>query len=171
MKKSSICCLVAAMAAPLALGFVSSSALSQRQRTALFASAEVSKMATEQTRNLRAILGPLAAPPELEALEEGVKKDLSNAELGERMFLLLIKMTLDYKTDPASQTVQIIDHPGETLEKTDDLQGKMQYLYTYGVRMMTTGLIDVDTLKEIVETKCAKRVGLTGQELDDWVDV
>ena len=37
--------------------------------------------------------------------------------------------------------------------------------------MIPSGFIEVDRCKEIVEERLAKRVGMTGEELDDWLDV
>ena len=34
--------------------------------------------------------------------------------------------------------------------------------------MIPSGFIEVDRCKEIVEERLAKRVGMTGEQLDDW---
>lgn len=127
-------------------------------------------MARDQATNLRTILGTVPPPPELLALETSVEKGAASVELGQKMFELLCTMTLDFVTDPVSKTVKPAENP-EVLEKTPELQSKMTYLYTYGMRMLTGGLMEIDTLKDLVVEKLATRVGMTGEELDAWLDV
>lgn len=128
-------------------------------------------MAREQAQMLRGMLGSTPGPIELDRLEAGIEKGASAEELGEHMFELLITVTLDFKADPETKSIEAVDSPGATLEASSDLQAKMQYLYTYGVRMMTTGLLDVDKLKDIILTKIAARVSMTGEQLDEWLEV
>lgn len=127
-------------------------------------------MAKDQAKNLRTILGSMPAPPELVALEASVEKGAAAVELGQKMFELLCTMTLDFVTDPESKTVKPAENP-DVLDKTPELQSKMTYLYTYGMRMLTSGLLEIDTLKELIVAKLASRVGMTGEELDAWLDV
>ena len=47
----------------------------------------------------------------------------------------------------------------------------MTNLYVYGIRMIPSGFITVERCKEIVETRLAKRVGMSGEELDQWLDI
>lgn len=51
------------------------------------------------------------------------------------------------------------------------LKDVMTNLYVYGIRMIPSGFITVDKCKDIVENRLAKRVGMSGEELDDWLDI
>lgn len=158
-------------AAVVARAFMPGRVAPQRRLQAAIPSMDegIVSMARDQASKLREMLGSTKAPAELEHLEAGI--EASAADLGERMFELLITMTLDHVADPETRTIAPVESPGESLAQTPELQAKMQYLYSYGVRMLTSGLIDVDRLKGIVEAKMARRVGMSGEELDGWLDV
>mmetsp|Transcript_14469 Transcript_14469/g.45588 ORF Transcript_14469/g.45588 Transcript_14469/m.45588 type:complete len:170 (+) Transcript_14469:86-595(+) len=130
----------------------------------------VVQMAQEQTKKLRQMLGALAGPPELERLEAGISSGASTEELGVAMFDLLVTMTLDFRNQD-SGAIEPVEEPGGSLPQSDEVRQKLQYLYTYGIRMMTTGLLSVDSLKDLVLKRLAARVGMDGKELDDWLDV
>mmetsp|Transcript_20261 Transcript_20261/g.26228 ORF Transcript_20261/g.26228 Transcript_20261/m.26228 type:complete len:172 (-) Transcript_20261:54-569(-) len=141
------------------------------RRTCLFSSATnpVVELAQNQVDKLRETLGSTPPPPELIKLEADIKRDASKQELGLSMFNLLITMTLDYDNvdgyiEPA------LDLP-EILPQSEDMRQKMTYLYTYGMRMNASDLLSLGDLKDTILNRMAKRVGLSGEDLDNWLDV
>ena len=56
--------------------------------------------------------------------------------------------------------------------KDDDaVREKMAYIYSYGITMFKRGLIRPEPLMKIVEERVARRVGLDGPVLDQWLNV
>lgn len=46
----------------------------------------------------------------------------------------------------------------------------MTFLYQYGFQLVTNSILTVDLLKEIIQTKLCRRMDMTGEQLDDWLD-
>ncbi len=147
-------------------------------------------------QRLRPRAGPLAASPqvveaaknqvaafkeshgghvcdELKALEAAISKDEATEEIGAKMYELLCTSLLDYDRDEADENKLVPSaSKGEVIPKdAPGLVEVMTNLYVYGIRMIPSGFIEVDRCKEIVEERLAKRVGMTGEQLDDWLDV
>ena len=112
-------------------------------------------------------------PPELQALDNAISSDAEQGEIGAKMYELLCTSFLDYDRDEADETKLVPSKTaGQVLAK--DLPGLsdvMTNLYTYGMRMIPSGFISIDSCKAIVEERLAKRVGMTGEEFDEWLDV
>ena len=56
---------------------------------------------------------------------------------------------------------------------TDDekVREKMAYIYQYGISMLKRGYISQDALMDAVLTKIASRVGMTGEQFDQWLAI
>ena len=50
-----------------------------------------------------------------------------------------------------------------------ELVGRMQYVYSYGIKMFQAGMITEEALKPIILDELCARVGMTGEELDQWL--
>ena len=112
-------------------------------------------------------------PAELGALEKAVAAKAEPQAVGAAMYELLCTSMLDYDRDSDDEEKLVVSATvGQTLPKdAPGLSEVMTNLYVYGLRMIPSGLISVDDCKRIVEDRIAKRVGLTGEELDQWLDV
>ena len=112
-------------------------------------------------------------PAELGALEKAVAAKAEPQAVGAAMYELLCTSMLDYDRDGDDEEKLVVSATvGQTLPKdAPGLSEVMTNLYVYGLRMIPSGLISVDDCKRIVEDRIAKRVGLTGEELDQWLDV
>ena len=112
-------------------------------------------------------------PAELGALEKAVAAKAEPQAVGAAMYELLCTSMLDYDRDGDDEEKLVVSATvGQTLPKdAPGLSEVMTNLYVYGLRMIPSGLISVDDCKRIVEDRIAKRVGLTGEELDEWLDV
>ena len=109
----------------------------------------------------------------MKALEAAISKDEATEEIGAKMYELLCTSLLDYDRDEADENKLVPSaSKGAVIPKdAPGLVEVMTNLYVYGIRMIPSGFIEVDRCKEIVEERLAKRVGMTGEELDDWLDV
>jgi hypothetical protein len=89
------------------------------------------------------------------------------------MYELLCTSLLDYDRDEGDED-KLVPSPNKGAAIPKDAPGLIEVmtnLYVYGIRMIPSGFIEVDRCKLIVEERLAKRVGMTGAELDDWLDV
>jgi hypothetical protein len=48
---------------------------------------------------------------------------------------------------------------------------KLAYIYSYGITMFKRGMLDGDSLKEIVLADIAGRVNMDGPEFDKWLEI
>ena len=113
------------------------------------------------------------SPDELKQLEAAIASDADTPEIGALMYELLCASLLDYDRDESDEN-KLVPSPtaGQPIPKdAPGLVDVMTNLYVYGIRMIPSGFIDVDRCKQIVEERLAKRVGMSGAELDEWLDV
>lgn len=138
----------------------------------LGATAEMLEAARNQAKDFKESHGG-HVPPELERLENAIGLDMDQGEVGTRMYELLCTSYLDYDRDDADETVLVPSATaGQTLDKDlPGLKDVLTNLYAYGMRMIPAGFISVDACKRVVEERLAKRVGISGEELDEWLDV
>ena len=136
------------------------------------ATAEMLDAAKNQVKDFKESHGG-HVPPELEKLENAISLNMDQGEVGARMYELLCTSYLDYDRDADDETKLVPSSTaGQTLDK--DLPGLREVLtslYAYGMRMIPAGFISRDTCVRVVEERLAKRVGITGEELDEWLDV
>ena len=139
---------------------------------ALYASPQVMEAAKNQVAAFKESHGGHVCD-ELKALEQAISKDAATEEIGAKMYELLCTSLLDYDRDEADENKLVPSaSKGEVIPKdAPGLVEVMTNLYVYGIRMIPSGFIEVDRCKEIVEERLAKRVGMTGEQLDDWLDV
>lgn len=138
----------------------------------LYADAEMIKSAQNQVQDFKSSHGG-HEPPELKALENAIALNMDTNDVGSRMYELLCTSYLDYDRDADDETKLVPSTTvGETLDKDlPGLKDVLTNLYAYGMRMIPSGFISVESCKRIVEERLAKRVGVTGEALDDWLDV
>ena len=139
---------------------------------ALYASPQVMEAAKNQVAAFKESHGGHVCD-ELKALEQAISQDAATEEIGAKMYELLCTSLLDYDRDEADENKLVPSaSKGEVIPKdAPGLVEVMTNLYVYGIRMIPSGFIEVDRCKEIVEERLAKRVGMTGEQLDDWLDV
>ena len=140
--------------------------------TTLYASPQVMEAAKNQVAAFKESHGGHVCD-ELKALEQAISQDAATEEIGAKMYELLCTSLLDYDRDEADENKLVPSaSKGEVIPKdAPGLVEVMTNLYVYGIRMIPSGFIEVDRCKEIVEERLAKRVGMTGEQLDDWLDV
>ena len=160
--------------AALAVSCTQAFAPQQPRRVArpLYASPQVVEVAKNQVAAFKESHGGHVCD-ELKALEAAISKDEATEEIGAKMYELLCTSLLDYDRDEADENKLVPSaSKGEVIPKdAPGLVEVMTNLYVYGIRMIPSGFIEVDRCKEIVEERLAKRVGMTGEQLDDWLDV
>ena len=106
---------------------------------------------------------PAAAEPLRTAIAGGDQLDI-----GEKLYLLLVEQTLEYDFIDGKFSKTKIDW-----SKTDDdkVKEKMTYIYTYGIKMLTNGVLSEDALREAVLNKVASKVNMDGPAFDKWLAI
>jgi hypothetical protein len=111
----------------------------------------------------------VAAPPELEALREARDRDAPVPEMATKIYELMIEQGMLYDQDPESGLLGLTDFDISANLEIPEVKQEFSYLYKYGMNMITTGLVDVETLKDVVSKRLIKRTGLTPEEFDTWL--
>jgi hypothetical protein len=109
------------------------------------------------------------APPELEALREARKANAPAKELTVKIYDLMIEraMRYDEDLDTGSLTPTEFDIPNNL--DIPEVKKEFDHLYSYGMMLMKRGMLDGETLKEIVIERLIKRTGLSPEEFDKWL--
>jgi uncharacterized protein YajQ (UPF0234 family) len=50
-----------------------------------------------------------------------------------------------------------------------EVKAEFKHLYSYGMQLISKGLLDIDDCKNIVEERLIKRTGLSPEEFDAWL--
>jgi len=110
------------------------------------------------------------APPEMQALEDAIDDSTSTPSLlSRRIYELTIEKGMCYDVHPdTGRMVQTkfdiqanLDHP--------NVKSEFFKLYSYGMQASMTGLLEVETVKDIVQERLVKRTGMSAQEFDKWL--
>merc|ERR1712196_406016 len=115
------------------------------------------------------MLGEGVDPPDsLLQLKEAIY-ERDNAKITENLYMLLIDQQLNYDMNAEDKLVPTkLD-----FSKKEDATvfQKINYVYSYGINMLKRGMIDREPLTRIVEEKIAKKVGMDGKALDEWLSM
>ena len=128
----------------------------------------VAELATKAIDQVLAQLGDgVEPPPSIGKLKALALEDGAPEVLSETMFLLLIERTLEYDT---SESGKLEPTKTDYSAKPDAMVAeKLGYAYTYGIAMFKQGLISADFLKSAVLERLAGRIGMTGEEFDEFL--
>ena len=127
---------------------------------------EQAASAMDQMLNL---LGDLEPPEALRELKFAMMDDADAAKIRALLYKCVIVQQLDYnlvEEDPPRLEKAAFDFKNR---EDDELIGRMQYVYSYGIKMFQAGMISEADLKPIVLEELCGRVGMTGEELDQWL--
>jgi len=50
-----------------------------------------------------------------------------------------------------------------------EVKQEFSYLYKYGMSLVAKGIVDVETIKEIVKGRLIERTGLSPEDFDEWL--
>lgn len=130
------------------------------------------KSAGEFVDNVRGNLGEgVDEPPELIALEKAYKEDKIDTEsLAIRIYELMIEAGMLYDRDPDTGTMTPTGFSDlKNMLDVPEVKAEFQYLYQYGMNLISTGVATVDSIKEVVKERLIERTGLTPEKFDEWL--
>eukprot|EP00545_Synedropsis_sp_CCMP1620_P009929 CAMPEP_0119013136 /NCGR_PEP_ID=MMETSP1176-20130426/7986_1 /TAXON_ID=265551 /ORGANISM="Synedropsis recta cf, Strain CCMP1620" /LENGTH=196 /DNA_ID=CAMNT_0006966191 /DNA_START=100 /DNA_END=690 /DNA_ORIENTATION=+ len=123
----------------------------------------------EYAESIRSNLGEgVDAPAELLALE-AIDKDANEETCAARIYELMIEQGMLYDQDPETGTLTLTDYDIPSNLDIPEVKKEFSYLYTYGMNLIKSGLINIDTMKEIVKDRLIARTGLSPEEFDEWL--
>lgn len=128
----------------------------------------MAETATAAIDQLLGLLSDEAEPPKTllplkTAVAEGDEGNIAAA-----LYCVMVEQCLDYDMVGGLLYPTKVDYSN----KDDDaVREKMAYIYSYGITMFKRGLIRPEPLMKIVEERVARRVGLDGPGLDQWLNV
>lgn len=116
-----------------------------------------------------ALVDKATAPPELEALREARKANAPPKEMTIKIYDLMIERAMRYDEDPdtGALTPTGFDIPNNL--DVPEVKKEFAHLYSYGMMLMNRGMLDGETLKEIVIERLIKRTELSPEEFDKWL--
>ena len=122
--------------------------------------------AMDQLLNL---LGDLEPPEALRELKMATMDDADAPTIRALLYKLVIVQQLDYNLLEGDEP-RLEEAKFDFKNKDDaELVGRMQYVYSYGIKMFQAGMITEEALKPIILDELCARVGMTGEELDQWL--
>ena len=164
-------CSVAALATTTALRMVDSdfaSAMPPKPEVSMKAQMDIN--AENFALNIRSSLGEgVEAPPELIALEEATKSGARVKILAIRIYELMIEQGMLYDQAPETGTLTPTDYDIPSNLDVPEVQKEFKYLYDYGMSLISSGLISIDDMKDIVKTRLIARTGLEPEKFDEWL--
>jgi hypothetical protein len=108
---------------------------------------------------------------EMKALQQAIDDPSSSASLlSQRIYELLIEkgMRYDLDTDTGALTKTQFSDLTELLDNRA-VKNEFFRLYSFGMQAAATGVLDVETVKSIVEDRLVSRTGLSPLEFDKWL--
>ena len=109
------------------------------------------------------------APPELEALREARKANADAKEMTVKIYELMIERAMRYDEDLDTGTLTPTGFDIPNNLDVPEVKKEFAHLYSYGMMLMNKGMLEGETLKEIVIERLIKRTGLTPEEFDKWL--
>ena len=109
------------------------------------------------------------APPELEALREARKANADAKEMTVKIYELMIERAMRYDEDLDTGTLTPTGFDIPNNLDVPEVKKEFAHLYSYGMTLMNKGMLEGETLKEIVIERLIKRTGLSPEEFDKWL--
>ena len=109
------------------------------------------------------------APPELEALREAREAKADPKDMTIKIYSLMIERAMLYDEDAETGTLTPTGFDIPNNLDVPEVKKEFAHLYSYGMMLMNRGMLDGETLKEIVIERLIKRTGLSPEEFDKWL--
>ena len=90
------------------------------------------------------------------------------ATITQRLYELMVEQTLDYDVADEKLVLTAVDYANRDDEAVRE---KLSYIYRYGITMYQKEMIAKEPLMTIVLERIASRVGMNGEEFDQWLQV
>ena len=128
------------------------------------------RSATEFVDSIRSSLGEgVEELPELVALEEASRNGADGDTLAIRIYELMIEQGMMYDKDPDTGILTPTEYDIPSNLDVPEVKKEFSYLYTYGMSLITSGMMSIDTVKDIVKDRLISRTGLSPEEFDAWL--
>jgi len=111
----------------------------------------------------------VSVPPVLESLREARDTGAETKVLTGLIYELMIEQGMLYDQDPESGMLSYTDFEIKANLDVKEVKEEFTYLYTYGMSLISKGIIDIDTVKIIVTERLIERTGLSPEEFDAWL--
>jgi hypothetical protein len=109
------------------------------------------------------------AVPELEALRQARDNNADEKELAQKVYELMIEAGMVYDQDPNTGSLTKTNFNIKNNLDIPEVKSEFAHLYNYGQSLCASGVLDIDTVKEIVMTRLIERTGLSPEEFDSWL--
>lgn len=121
--------------------------------------------------SIQGALGEDVEPvPAVAELQE-TRNDPNSSEenLAAAIYTLMIErgMTYDEEPDTGILTPTNFDIPSNL--EVAEVKEEFLFLYRYGMQLISSGYVSVDTVKGIVQERLISRTGLSPEEFDEWL--
>lgn len=111
----------------------------------------------------------VSAPPELEDLRKARDSNADGQELALKIYILLIEQGMLYDSDPDTGLLALTNFNIKEGLEIPEVKQEFAYLYKYGMGLISKGVVDIDTIKEVVKERLIDRTGLSPEEFDKWL--
>eukprot|EP00593_Proboscia_inermis_P000035 CAMPEP_0171293256 /NCGR_PEP_ID=MMETSP0816-20121228/1436_1 /TAXON_ID=420281 /ORGANISM="Proboscia inermis, Strain CCAP1064/1" /LENGTH=214 /DNA_ID=CAMNT_0011763889 /DNA_START=25 /DNA_END=669 /DNA_ORIENTATION=- len=108
-------------------------------------------------------------PPELDALIEARKTSNDKQSLSKGIYELMIEQGMLYDIDPTTGMLSPTLFDIKANLDVPEVKSEFDYLYKYGMSLISNELIEVDVVKNIVVKRLIERTGLSPEEFDKWL--
>jgi hypothetical protein len=107
--------------------------------------------------------------PELEALRKSRDNEADQFEMAIKIYELMIEQGMVYDQQPETGILTPTEFDIKGGLDIPEVKNEFAYLYKYGMNLCSSGVIDIDDMKEIVKSRLIARTGLTPEEFDSWL--
>ena len=108
-------------------------------------------------------------PPELEALKKARENGGTSNELSVLIYDVMIERGMLYDEAPETGTLTPTEFNIKENLEVPEVKEEFKYLYTYGMKLMNTGLLTREQVEKSVIERLINRTGLTPEEFDKWL--
>ncbi|GFH52882.1 hypothetical protein CTEN210_09358 [Chaetoceros tenuissimus] len=120
--------------------------------------------------DLEGRLGEGVSPPkELEELRQARDAKAPASEIAAKIYILLIEQGMTYDQDPDDGRLTPTSFNIKEGLDIPEVKQEFAYLYKYGMSLIAKGVVEVDTVKDIVKERLIERTGLSPEEFDKWL--
>lgn len=128
------------------------------------------RSAKEFVDSVRSSLGDgVEELPELVALEKAASGGSDAETLAIRIYELMIEQGMMYDKDPDTGRLTPTEYDIPANLEVPEVKKEFSYLYTYGMSLITSGMMSIDAVKDVVKDRLISRTGLSPEEFDTWL--
>ena len=126
-------------------------------------------LSTQAIDRFLGMLGEDAEPPTSLIELKSLVAEGDEGAMAAGMYRLLIDQSLNYEINDDEKCVPTTLDMSNT--EDEEVKEKYRYVYSYGITMLTRGMIAQEPLEKAVLEKLAGRVGMDGPAFDKWLQM